>query len=228
MQDWTHIASGVISLGSLAVALLALWHTRKIDRRVHLQPYFARKWRFLHEPLVEYLAALSKWHSRAIDLLTNVSIEQLPDLPITSDPPYATLSWAYDQKTKRLLDEIHDHVDCLRGLAIEFNKLRHITSDRHGVVFDMLNAGVAAPAGYYEAFGGEQALRTYVRGVCMKCLGKPEALRSELAGNPTYQRMIADSRDRIRSELVFFGQKIRCLDRKIDEYGTRFLGGVET
>ena len=212
--------NGLAALGAMVIAGYALHHTRRVDRRVTLEPYFRGKWRRLHGDYVSYLNRVAGWLQRVQPALADPNEDLLP-FPTEDPPKHTEIDWTYDPKSRLVFDQLSSLAKRVGPEVSRLKSLRHITSSSRKLILGLRSIGASSE-------GDSPELVAFIEEICLRCLGEKEAAMGELERHPRYQEMVARSEQSVKELVTRLELLVPLVRRQVDHYGTSFTVDRET
>ena len=212
--------TGITSIAGMVTAAYALWHTKRVDRRVHIQPYFLRKWQGIESQVRDLNSSLASWVSSVKQWPVDNYRVKAPSFPSAPTPEYLNFDWEYDRSARRILDQLVSLMMAASKATEEHNNLVHITSSSRTLVLKLQQIGAYDFQNDSEVDAREQAFSKYAQSICFRCLGQENGSISELIESEKYQTMISTSRQKLKELAAQVSALLPKLDKKRDEFSS--------
>jgi len=223
-QIWDAMTA-LTSLGAALTASYALWHTKDLDRRLNLRPYFRSKWRNIGEDMKFFTEAVNQWlYSLQQDVIPR-DTDEFPAFPNVRLPDHTDFDWSFDVKAKPLFDQLarsrNSSIDSIR----KYNSLKYLTSSSRRLIVRLEDIGAYDFQTETPEEGSKDGWIDYGKNVIFQCLGKENATFAELEQNDKYQALLVNAREEIDRQLSQLKSLLPTVRRKIDQFNASFAAG---
>jgi hypothetical protein len=163
-----------------------------------LEPAFRLMWSTLSPVLTRLLVRIEEWLARSPVALVANSNEILPPIPEPALPDFESFDWRYAPRVPYAVAELLRTRDSLSTLAIEYNRLKIMGSERFWLVERLARIGFNKETeSRYDYFGGEDHYRTYALDLLAKCGLKPDQPDTAIAQSPKYLQLLEGLREKV-------------------------------
>ncbi len=220
-KDYVAIVAGLIGCATGATALVRGW---MLDRKLHWEPYFEKKWNRIGAPIRNNLEQIRHW----LDMLErDLSTEGPNELSVSPSvqPPVGHIDWSYDRRFHKKLEEYSASLTRCKAIV-----------ERYNVLLSLLDAKTYQPLSLRGALIGSgqvdvsdssrqahEARRQKTLDLIKYYHGSGDVSPEELRGNKKLGADIEQSRSAIIRDISTLRELMAPIEAAVDFYDTRFV-----
>ena len=208
------VLNSLVAVAAMLVSVYAVHHSRRVDRRLSVEPYFRHKWRSVHGPYSASLRNLSAWLESFERSFQNTE-DDLPAVPSLSPAIHREIDWTYDPKARLSFDQLSALVVRMSADVKKLDWLRFMTSETRMLVLGLRDIGASDHQDSDE-------FNQYIRDVCTRCLGRTEVMIGELRESPTYKSMVQRQARAVAEDVARLRRLLDLVGKTVDHYGAKF------
>jgi hypothetical protein len=218
-KDYVAIVTGLIGCATGATALVRGW---MLDRKLHWEPYFEKKWNGIGAPIRNNLEQIRHW----LDMLEReLSAEDPNELSVSPSvpPPVGHIDWSYDRRFHMKLDEYSAYLTACKARVKRYNLLLSLLDAKTYLDFSL--KGTFIGSGQVDVSDSSRQAHEARRQETLDLIkyyhGSGDISLEELRGNKKLGADIEQSRSAIIRDISNLRELMAPIEAAVDFYDTR-------
>jgi len=220
-KDYVAIVTGLIGCATGATALVRGW---MLDRKLHWEPYFEKKWNEIGAPIRNNLKVIRHW----LDMLEReLSVDDPNELSVSPSvpPPLGHIDWSYNRRFHIKLEEYGAYLTACRGRVKRYNMLLFLLDAKTYQNLPLKRALIAS--GQVSVSDSSRQAHEAKRQETLDLIkyyhGSGDVSLEELRGNKKLGADIKQSKSAIKRDISTLRVLMAPIEATVDFYDTRYV-----